>query len=260
MKRFKNILVVCDFAVKQQVAIDRASSLANQNEARLTVLTVVKELPADTRMAVTGIPPGKLLERVIDEHRKKTDALAVDIGRQGVDTRSRVVTGVPFLEIIRQVLRDGHDLVILAAEGKGGIKERLFGSTSMHLMRKCPCPVWVAKSTGRATYKRILAAVDTTSDFPDPERQSLNPLILQLAGSLARIDHSELHIVQVWSVFAEGYIEVRAGLSEKSIRNARKLTKQLYASRLDSLLVGADLKGLVTHRHLPRNDDAPRPS
>jgi hypothetical protein len=34
----------------------------------------------------------------------------------------------------------------MTAEGSAGLKERLFGSTSMHLMRKCPCTVWVMRS------------------------------------------------------------------------------------------------------------------
>jgi hypothetical protein len=88
--------------------------------------------------------------------------------------------------MIRQVLRDQHDLVILAAEGKNGVKERLFGGTSMQLMRKCPCPVWVIKPTSREKQMRILAAVDTTRGLPGCPRESLNPLILQLASSLAR--------------------------------------------------------------------------
>ena len=184
MKRFKNILLVCNFDAKQRMAVKRAVSLARQNEAHLTAFTVVKELPADARMAITAMSPQELLELVINDRQEKVDALAVDIGQQGVDTSSQLVTGTPFLEIIRQVLRDKHDLVILAAEGKGGLKERLFGSTSMHLMRKCPCPVWVVKPAKRPQYKRILAAVDMTSDFPDSNRESLNPLIMQLASSL----------------------------------------------------------------------------
>ena len=52
-----------------------------------------------------------------------------------------------------------HDLVIMTAEGKDGFRERLFGSTSMHLMRECPCPVWVMKPTRRKRIERILAAV-----------------------------------------------------------------------------------------------------
>jgi nucleotide-binding universal stress UspA family protein len=258
MKRFKNILLVCNFDAKQHMAVERAVSLARQNEARLTVFTVLKELPADARMAITSMPPQELLELVINDRQEKVDALAADMGRQGVDARTRVVTGTPFLEIVRQVLRDKHDLVILAAEGKGGLKERLFGSTSMHLMRKCPCPVWVVKPAKRTKYKRILAAVDTASDFPDRERESLNPLIMQLASSLARMDGSELHLVQVWTVFAEGYLEVRGQTDKNSISKLRKDTKRQYTRKLDSLLAGVDLRGLVVHKHLPRSDNTSR--
>ncbi len=257
MKRFKNILLVCNFDAKQHMAVERAVSLARQNEARLTVFSVVKELSADVRMAITSMLPQELLELVINDRQEKVDALAADMGQQGVDARTQVVTGTPFLEIVRQVLRDKHDLVILAAEGKGGVKERLFGSTSMHLMRKCPCPVWVVKPAKREKYKRILAAVDTTIDFPDRERESLNPLIMQLASSLARMDGSELHLVQVWSLFAEGYLEVRGQMGESSISKLRKDAKRQYTRKLDSLLAGVDLKGIITLRHLPRNEDAP---
>ena len=258
MKRFKNILLVCNFDAKQQLAVDRAVSLARQNEALLTVLTVVKELPADMRMVITIMSPQELLELEINDRREKIDALAADIGQQGIDVRSQVVTGTPFLEIIRQVLRDKHDLVILAAEGIGGLKERLFGSTSMHLMRKCPCPVWVVKPGKRTKYKRILVAVDTTSDFPDSERASLNPLIMQLASSLARMDGSELHLVQVWFLFAEDYLEARAQLGKSGIQNLRKDSKRQYTRKLSSLLAGVDLNGLVVHKYLPRSDDASR--
>ncbi len=96
MKRFKNILLAADFDAKQQTAVDRAGSLAKQNEARLTVFSVVKELPADARMAITIMPAQELLELVIDDRREKVDALAADMGRQGVDARSQVAAGAPF--------------------------------------------------------------------------------------------------------------------------------------------------------------------
>ncbi|WP_456379370.1 universal stress protein [Thiolapillus sp.] len=255
MKRFKNILLVCDFELKQQTAVERAVALARQNESSLTLLSVVREGPANARMAIVFMPIQELLEQMIADHREKLDALVAHMHQLGVDARSEVVTGTPFLEIIRKVLRDGHDLVILAAEGKGGFKERLFGSTSMHLMRKCPCPVWVVKPAKKPRHKRILAAVDTTDEFPDHEQQSLNTVIMQLASSLARMDNSELHVVQVWSVFAEGYMEVRGGLSEKSIRKLRKQAKREYAAQLDFLLAGVDLHGVAIHKHLPRSDN-----
>ncbi|VAW74188.1 Universal stress protein family 1 [hydrothermal vent metagenome] len=258
MKRFKNILLVCHFEAKQHMAVERAVSLARQNEARLTVFSVIRELPAEVHMATTGLLSRELLDLVVNDYREKVDALVADMARQGVDARIQVVTGTPFLEIIRQVLRDRHDLVILAAEGKGGVKERLFGSTSMHLMRKCPCPVWVVKSAKRAKYKRILAAVDITNDFPDRDRESLNPLIMQLASSLVRMDGSEFHLVQVWSVFAEGYLEVRGQMEDTSLSKLRKDTKRQYTRKLDSLLADVDLNGITVHKHLPRSDNASR--
>ena len=82
MKRFKNILLVCNFDAKQHMAEDRAVSLAKQNEAQLTVFTVVKERWADARM--TLMPSQEFHSLVIDDYREKVDALAADISRKGL--------------------------------------------------------------------------------------------------------------------------------------------------------------------------------
>lgn len=256
MKRFKNILLMCDFGMKQRLAVERAVSLARQNDAQLTAISVVKEIPSEMNMAITAAPPDELLKHAMDEQQKKLDALIDDMKQQGVKAKSVVVAGTAFLEVIRKVLRDKHDLVILAAEGKGGIRERLFGSTSMHLIRKCPCPVWVVKPAKRTKYKKVMASVDVTNDFPgDENRKLLNPMIVELASSLARMDGSQFHVVQVWSVYGEGYMQVRGNMSDESLNELRKRTKQEYASRLDSLLGSVDLEGIVTHRHMPRSMD-----
>ncbi|MCK5394532.1 MAG: universal stress protein [Gammaproteobacteria bacterium] len=259
MQRFKNILLFCDFDTKQHLAVERAVSLARQNDARLMVIAVVKEIPSEMGMAITAVTPQELFELVINDRQEKVDALVANMKEQGIDVESMVITGTPFMEIIRQVLRDQHDLVILATEGKGGLKERLFGSTSMHLMRKCPCPVWVVKATKRTKYKKVMAAVDVSSDSPsDKNRNSLNSLIIQLASSLARMDNSKFHVVQVWSVYGEGYMQVRGNMSDESLHELRKRNKQEYASRLDHLLASIDLKGIISRRHMPRNMDVPK--
>lgn len=57
MRRFKNSILDCNFDLKQQTAMDRAVLPASQYEVCLTVFTVVKELPADARMAIIIMPP-----------------------------------------------------------------------------------------------------------------------------------------------------------------------------------------------------------
>ena len=247
MKRFKNILLVCNFDARPHMAVDRAVSLAKNNEAQLTVFTVVKERSVDARMVFTHIPPEELRSRVIDDNRTKVDALAADIGQHVIDVRSQVVTGIPFLEIIRQVLRDKHDLVILASEGKGGIQDRLFGATSMHLMRKCPCPVWVVKRAQTRPYTRILAAVDPSIN--DSRRGAINPLILQLASGMARMEAGELHIIHAWQLFGERYVR-SSGMTMASVQEAKMLEKKQHKQRFDTLLNRAGVADLKPYVHL----------
>ena len=110
---------------------------------------------------------------------------------EGLDIKSRLLRGAPFLEIIKELVRGGHDLVIKPAEGRGGVSSLLFGSTDLHLLRKCPCPVWIIKPTKRKKHARILAAVD-----PDPGEKAnaeFNTLILDLATSLAQREQRAAH-------------------------------------------------------------------
>lgn len=255
MDRFRNILLIHDPVSPDKGALRRAVSLAQKNQARLTLLAVLEDAPPSAYMVVPDRSLEQLQTELMDARAATLQQQASDLAAQGVEVSSRVVMGTPFLAIIHQVLREKHDLVMLTAEGKGGMKERLFGSTSMHLMRKCPCPVWVMKPKRVKAYNRILAAVDVAERFPDePQRQSLNSVIMQIAASLARRDNSELHVVQAWSLYAEGYLEARGGMSEKQIRKMRNTLKQQYEARLASLLEDIDLRGIDLHKRLVRGD------
>ena len=66
--------------------------------------------------------------------------------------------GRPYLEISREVLRGGHDLIMKEAEPN---ESALFGFTDMHLLRTRPCPVWLLKpGHGDGPFSQILTAVD----------------------------------------------------------------------------------------------------
>ena len=81
-------------------------------------------------------------------------------------------------------------------------------------------------------------------------------MILQLASSLARMENSDLHVVQVWSVVFEGYMEVRGNLSDQAVRRLRKDTKRQYMRRVDQLMASIDLADIgVVRLHLRRGDD-----
>ncbi|MDD3081284.1 MAG: universal stress protein [Desulfobacterales bacterium] len=195
MKRFKNILYVTEETVDQASAVARAVSLAENNQAELTILEVIPSVP-NRLQAETSAMRMQVLESLIEpcRHRMKI--------------RLDVRMGTVFLEIIRAVLRDGYDLVVKPAENPDFLK-RLFGSDDMHLLRKCPCPVWFMKSPEKSNYNCILAAVDFDPLKSTAAEQTLNQNILELAGSLAITDQASLHLVHAWEPFAAGIMRAR---------------------------------------------------
>ena len=249
MQRFKNILLVLDPEGQETASFDKAVLLAEQNDARLTLFSVVYMHPDLRRYP--GSVGETLLAPVVSDRRQWLQGFMPTLQEHGIVGETVVVTGVHFLEIIREVLREQHDLVIITAEEKKGIRARVFGTNSMHLMRKCPCPVWVVKRAQTRLYARILAAVDPS--FYDPKRDSLNPLILQLAGSMARKEAAELHIVHVWHFFSERYVR-KHGMTEDDVQEAKAQEKLQHKQHFDTLLSQVDITDLKPHLHLIEGD------
>ena len=249
MQRFKNILLVLDPESQETAAFDKAVSLAKQNDARLTLFSVVYKHP-DLHRYPDSVGE-TLLTPFVSERRQWLRGFRPILQEQGIDGEVVVVAGISFLEIIHKVLREQHDLVITTAEEKKGIRARVFGATSMHLMRKCPCPVWVVKRAQTRPYARILAAVDPSAC--DPKRDSLNSQILQLASSMARKEAGELHIIHVWHLFGERFVR-SGGMTEKDVQEAKAQEKLQHKQRFDTLLSRVDVTDLKPHLHLIEGD------
>ena len=77
----------------------------------------------------------------------------------------------------------------------------LFSSTDLHLLRKCPCPVWMIHPRFGAHQGGVLAAVDPDPD--DADRRALNTTIMQLATSLSLLEETPLHVLHAWHLPAK---------------------------------------------------------
>ena len=234
MKRFKNILVVFNDVVGDDDTLAQAVSLAKRNKARLTVVEVVEDLT---------LPP-----TFIDEKEKHLHRLVESMQQDGITVRSVVLTGTPALEIIRQVLRENHDLVMIPAEEDDGYRSLFFGGTSLRLMRKCPCSVWVTQQGLQKDCARIMAAVGPNSD--DFHEDELNTKIMDLATSLARTNSCELHIAHEWDITGVDADSLHSETTQEmrdEIFNKHKLAHQ---APLDRFLERYDLKDINHQIHL----------
>jgi nucleotide-binding universal stress UspA family protein len=238
MNRFKNILFVVRPGETNEPAIERAAKLARQNQASLTIVDVVQKFASGANMP-EGAPISNELQTAIQREHEEQLKEIVESYREQMKIDFKILSGEPFLEIIRQVLRYSHDLVIKIPDTHDWL-DKLLGSEDMHLLRKCPCPVWLIKAEKTGTDRRVLAAIDVGDDYIDEDRETLNKLnhqILEMAGSLAISDFAELHIAHAWNAVGEGAMRgafMRA--PDEEIRAYVEQIRQQHESKLNQLL------------------------
>ncbi len=250
MKRFKNILLVYNGTEQGESTLMRTVNLAITNQAALTVIDVIGEPPRDYQMLITALLPEEIMELAVKEQNEHLERYITPIRKAGVQVSAKVLVGKEFLEIIREVLHNKHDLVIKTARGKRGVKDILFGSTAMHLMRKCPCPVWVITPGQSQPYDRILAAVDVSP--ADTRENTLNTKIMDLATSLAHLGLSELHIVYAWNFRHVNFLNGELGRSPGEIKKWEAETHKLHKTYLDDFLKKHTLNKVKHQVHLQK--------
>ena len=234
MKRFNNILCVVARGAERKPALARAVTLAENNQARLTVVGVSERVTAGIGMPAGGPVSADLQAAIVSEHERELESL-LEPYRQRIDVQAKVLVGTPFLEIIREVLRNGRDLVIKTIEPRDW-QDRLFGSNDMHLLRKCPCPVWIMLPGEASNYRCILAAVDFDPMQEAGEANDGNRQILELASSLVLSDFAELHLVHAWEPVMENLMRVfSSDLSEEQIAANVARERRERLARLECL-------------------------
>jgi len=204
MQRFKNILCVVNDVKSSKEALQRAVRLAQNNQARLTVTGLAPHVSVGMGMPENGQISRELQAAVVKTCASELAAAVSELDNHR-QIETRVLVGIGFLEIIRDVLRHDFDLVIKVTE-KTEWLQWMFGSEDMHLLRKCPCPDAAGRAAmNKAAYDAlktggIYAVVDHTrrhmeADSPE-NRRRLDPVLaikeIQQAG-FELVDFSDLH-------------------------------------------------------------------
>jgi nucleotide-binding universal stress UspA family protein len=204
MKRFKKILLICDEKGMHNALLERAINLAKVNGAAITLVDVVESAPGELSRVfglLPGAKPRDIEAEIITHHSARLAKFAAPIRAAGVETKRHVLQGIGFVQIIKEVLNEGYDLVMKGSAGGGDQDSPTFASTDLHLLRKCPCPVWIMDRDQRERHSTIVAAIDPMIDSQNAG--SLNRLIMDLATSLADAEGSTLSIVSAWQLDEE---------------------------------------------------------
>lgn len=146
---FSHILVAVDGSEHARAALQLATRLAAEQRASLTVLAVISTPHVlTTELDVAPLDP-RLVDGIYERLRASTRQwldrwLAEDVP-QGLPCTPVLREGHPPEEILAQVEDGGHDLLVMGAHGRSGLRGALVGSVTGRVIRSCPTPVLVAR-------------------------------------------------------------------------------------------------------------------
>ncbi len=245
-KRFRKILVYVNTHKPNNHALDRGGVLARRTGASLRVVDVVESLPELLRgFSVDG---EKVAEAIAEEKKERLEAAVAPLRASGVSVQTDVLIGTAFAAIIHDVLRNRHDLVMKTADRDGST--RLFGSTAVHLMRKCPCPVWVVKPVDDFHGPRILAAVDPVSQAAGAD--DLNRRIVDLGRAVAASEGGELHIVHAWQAPYEDSLATSARIPKADLDAYISEAREKVRTRFHEFIGQFEFKLPARQKHVLR--------
>ncbi|MDT9598997.1 universal stress protein [Sphingosinicella rhizophila] len=183
----RNLLVANDLTNGSHHAMGRAIRLAAKTGASIRIihsapttlssfdcLTIRKRLETETRLMMEEL-----------------------CGRE-LNWSIRIRSGDPASAINREAKRIDADLVLVGAHGEPRLRDAIFGTTSMHLMRHCDYPILVVQNDDGIAYTKVMAALDDVGSAEAP-----------LQAAMAIAPEAELFVVHAFEsrlsqVFSEG--------------------------------------------------------
>lgn len=197
MSTIRRILVaVADPSSLAQTAIAKAAQLARQTGAELEVFHCLFN-PFVQGQRVFGEEGHEHdIGTLVEATRRRLEQRAATFATKDVRLRVCVRWDYPAHEgIVRQALRYKADLVVAESHRHRGGKlaRMLLANTDWQLIRLCPVPLLLVKTTRPWTRAKVLAAIDPLHLHAKPS--ALDPRILKVGTQLARALGSQLHAV-----------------------------------------------------------------
>lgn len=153
--KLRRLLVPVDFSEVTGSVLDHAVYLARLAGSELLLLHVVHT----PHLAEAGawlepvISPsleqdiGRQLEQTAEQ---KLRELAGELESHGLSLQVMIRRGAPFAEIIKCAEENSADMIVMGAQGRGGLSNFLIGSVAERVVRRARCHVLCIKSSPEA--------------------------------------------------------------------------------------------------------------
>lgn len=248
MKNFKNILVAIDTRLESHPILKQAALIAKQNGATVKVIDIVPDFSWTVRMTLSDHE--EVRKTLGEDKQQKLAAVVQSLQEQGIEAEAKVLWGKSSVEIIREVLRGKHDLVLRVAKGNQSRERGFFGATGRRLLRECPSAVWLIPEVESEGFKHVLACVDPSTEHElDAE---LNDKVFEIATGVSERHEAELSIIHAWSIDSEQLMKHR--MSSEDFERLVNRQRSAYQERLNTFLQTHGSSVEADHVYLVKSD------
>ncbi|RLA21719.1 MAG: universal stress protein [Gammaproteobacteria bacterium] len=139
MQSYRHILLAVDFSNADRLVVERATNLAKQSQAEISVIHVVDNLPiSEPGYDVLNSLDLELTEVLIDKAKKQLSALAEELSVP--EQRCHLQMGRAISEITTLAEEREVDLIVIGSHGRHGLG-LLLGSTANGVLHHAKCDV-----------------------------------------------------------------------------------------------------------------------
>jgi nucleotide-binding universal stress UspA family protein len=165
---FERILCAVDLARPSLEALRYSLALAEEADARLTLLHVL-ELPPDQALRRAGFDAPAYRRELAEDARECLQNAVPAAAREWCRVETIIAAGDAHEEILQAARSTDAHLIVLGVHGASALQLLLFGSTARRVVRDAPCPVLTVRfgpkivETGTYAHARDEAELVLTS-------------------------------------------------------------------------------------------------
>ena len=219
----QHVLAAVDLFMPDVKVIRRAAAISRDSSAPLTVLHVVEH--ADMTLWPRRVQERLIRDAMLADARSKLETFVANNCTEASSASLRIEAGAPHDRILSVAEQIGADFIILGANQRQSLRDKILGSTADRVVRHAGTPVLVVKRRREGHYRRAIAAIDLESGADH---------VISAARDICRNGNLQLvHVVDLPLPFEQALL--RSGWGAVELSRHREALEMDARQRLNEL-------------------------
>jgi universal stress protein E len=195
--KIQHILVIMDPTINEQPALIKAIEMAKRFDASIELFLVVYHSGLAPKWFNKEHPQEIIISNYLKTKQRWLDTYLSQVSSENISVSSEVRWHKPlYAEILKKITQCHADMVVKSTHQHPVFDRLLFTPNDWQLLKTCPVPLLLAKSSTTTAYKNVLAAVDLEKS--DDERRDLDDIILDTTAMMSEYFNAVAHVIHAY--------------------------------------------------------------